>query len=460
MPPSRFAVHSAGLHGVLSWATVLTVMRRLALVAVNLAVLVVLAETAALVAYYSQTGHLFYFHERSESTFQVAENRRLNGDALHPYFGPTHKPGVAFDIPESLRGPNTRAGGRTNNFGFASEHDYPYARTSPNQFLVGIFGGSVGVWFCHLGVDPLVEDLKRDRAFAEREIVPLCFSHEGYKQPQQLLLLSYFLSLGQELDLAINIDGFNEVAIGRLNDERRVDVSMPSVLHLDPLMNVANQATLTPEKLQLLAGIDRLKWRRDALTARLERNRFASVHVVLDVIRARAARDHQASVAAFAALPSASAEDSVIRPTPALRDRGGDLVFADIAREWANASVLMHQLLAARGTPYFHFLQPNQYFTQRPFAGDEARVARNEGSPFKPGAERGYPLLLGDGAAILEQGGVNFFDATRVFDAERAAVYMDDCCHYTRRGNELLAAFVARAILATPATIADGLTAK
>ena len=30
---------------------------------------------------------------------------------------------------------------------------------------------------------------------------------------------------------------------------------MPSVMHLDPLVNLVNQATLTPEKLQSLAAI-------------------------------------------------------------------------------------------------------------------------------------------------------------------------------------------------------------
>jgi len=48
--------------------------------------------------------------------------------------------------------------------------------------------------------------------------VTLCFSHEGYKQPQQLLVLSYFLSIGQPFDMVMNIDGFNEVALGGIND--------------------------------------------------------------------------------------------------------------------------------------------------------------------------------------------------------------------------------------------------
>ncbi len=35
----------------------------------------------------------------------------------------------------------------------------------------------------------------------------------GYKQPQQLLALTYFLSLGAEYDLIINLDGYNEIVL-------------------------------------------------------------------------------------------------------------------------------------------------------------------------------------------------------------------------------------------------------
>ena len=41
----------------------------------------------------------------------------------------------------------------------------------------------------------------------------------------------------------------------------------------------------------------------------------------------------------------------------------------------------------------------------------------------------------------------HIFDATRVFDAEPSAVYVDDCCHFTKKGNELLADFVGKAVL-------------
>ena len=62
--------------------------------------------------------------------------------------------------------------------------------------------------------------------------MPLCLSHEGYKQPQQLLVPTYFLSIGQVFDLVVNIDGFNEVALSSVNHQRGLDISMPSAMHL------------------------------------------------------------------------------------------------------------------------------------------------------------------------------------------------------------------------------------
>ena len=104
----------------------------------------------------------------------------------------------------------------------------------------------------------------------------------------------------------------------------------------------------------------------------------------------------------------------------------------------------MQQMLAARGARYVHVLQPNQYFTTRPFAPGEAEVALAADSPFKPGAEQGYPALervVASGA--LAEAGVTFVDGVHLFDAERAPVYIDNCCHYTRRGYEILADAIA-----------------
>ena len=108
----------------------------------------------------------------------------------------------------------------------------------------------------------------------------------------------------------------------------------------------------------------------------------------------------------------------------------------------------MHQMLAASGARYVHVLQPNQYFTTRPFAPGEAAVALAADSPFKPGVEQGYPVLEQTIASgELAQAGVTVVDGVHLFDAERAPVYIDNCCHYTRRGYEILADAIAAAVL-------------
>jgi hypothetical protein len=419
--------------------------------AVSLLVFCLVAELLGLVAYYADTGALFYLHRKTYPELLPApQDRLVVGEALHPYFGVTHRPGTSFDIPASLReGSEGPARLTTNNFGFVSSHDYPFAKTADDQVILGIFGGSVGLWFCQIGAPRLVANLQANPYFKDRDIVPLCFAHEGYKQPQQALVLAYFLSIGQTYDLVVNIDGFNDVALASLNDERGLDISMPSVQHLDPLIALVNRSSLTPDKLESLAAIFRDRQTLADLAGRIATNRSAAVHLVLDRYYARVSSRYSRELGRFSNLPANPPENALIQATPATKERDDAEVFSDIAELWTGASLLMDQMVEARGGAYSHFLQPNQYFTTRPFAAEEASVALNNASPYKAFVEQGYPALAGT-ASKLTDAGVAFFDATRVFDRVDAPVYLDDCCHYTLRGNQTLADFIASSILATP----------
>ena len=424
--------------------------RAVTLLVVNLVVFVVAAEVIALAVFGFQTGWLYYVDPYVPQIERVAEPEggRLTTTALHPYFGPTHQPGIPFDMPEALRpahGANAGTVPATNNFGFTSTRDYPVARANERQLLLGIFGGSVAAWFCQVGVERLVSELTSSAAYTGREIVPLCFAHEGYKQPQQLLILSYFLSIGQELDLAVNIDGFNEVALSALNDARGSDISMPSVMHMDPLVTVLDQSSLSTDKVESLSRIQGYRQRMNAAANRANRATSAALYFLHSRVHAVLARQYQDEVRRFDTLPSGSGT-SMIRVTPKVRPRTDTELPDDIARGWMQSSLLMQQMLASRGARYVHVLQPNQYFTTRPFAPGEAEVARLDASPFKSGAERGYPALeRAAGSGELMKAGVRFVDGVHLFDAERAPVYIDNCCHYTRRGYEILAEAIAKA---------------
>jgi hypothetical protein len=401
---------------------------RQAIVAINVMVFLALAEIAALVFYYAQHGAWFYTATHpSPAPLTETTRGELSADVLHPYFGPIHRPGVR---PE------------TNNIGFGSRQAFPYSRQDDSEFLIGIFGGSVARGFCDRGAPRLIDVLRTDPALAGRRFVPLCFSHEGYKQPQQLIVLAYFLSLGQEYDLAINIDGFNEVALGSRSAERGRDISMPSPIHVDPLLNLIDQATMTPARVQALARISRYKERLNALAERMRSSRIAAVHFALDRYYMFTMNRYQGAVRAYDALPGNPPASSVLVLTPPLRKRDTrDSVYEDIASGWTSASLLMRDMLAARGVRYLHVLQPNQYFGRRVFSDEEARVARSDDQPFRQSVAVGYPVL--ERATKALNGVEEFLDGTAVFDDERAAVYEDDCCHYTDRGYQLLAEAIA-----------------
>ena len=420
--------------------------RFLFLLLINVAIFCAAAELLALGIFYFQHGWLFYLdpYRPTLEEIQDAPNQGLTAVGLHPYFGPTHRPGIPFDLPAELRTADPGPAVATNNFGFASRYDYPVARTNDRQFIIGIFGGSVGAFFCRVGSSRFEDDLRQSALFKNKELVTLCFSHEGYKQPQQLLVLSYFLSIGQPFDLVVNIDGFNEAALGRINDQYGWDISMPSHEHLDPLINLVNQATLTSAKLDSLYRITHDRQRLNDIAAWNNRTWFASVDFALRHYYAFLRSRYEQERVNFEKLPSNPPANSAIHVTPRVKARNGPAVFEDIAANWSSSSMLMGQLLASRGTRYIHVLQPNQYYTTRAFSEDEKKVALNDGSPFKPGAQQGYPFL----EKALEPGALN---ALHIFDNERAPVYIDDCCHYTLAGNRLLADFIAKAVVNAPA---------
>lgn len=425
--------------------------RGIVLVMVNVIVFCLLAELLALFFYYDDTGNLFYLHRKTYELIPETQARRLTGDGLHPYFGPTHAPGSPFDIPDALRDPpSAPARLTTNNFGFVAPFDYPFVKAREQQFVIGMLGGSVGAWFCQVGAHRLLDDLKQHVYFGSRELVPVCLSHEGYKQPQQLLVLAYFLSIGQRFDLVINIDGFNEVTLGNVNSQRGLDISMPSAMHLEPLINLVDRASLTPEKLQSLTAIEEYKKRLNTLVMRLQTNRIAAIDFVLERLYRSVRNSYQAELGHFNNLPSNPSSSSLILATRPVKARTDAEVFNDIAANWISASMSMNALLAARTIPYVQVLQPNQYHTRRQFSVEEAKVALSASSPFKPGAERGYPVLLAAAEAAQLSKIMTWLDATHIFDKEPAPVYIDDCCHYTLRGNQLLADFIANGVLSSP----------
>ncbi len=416
-------------------------------VAVNILLLLVLLEAAGVATFYAKNGHLFYRRPEFETSPQPAESPA--NTQLHPILGFANRAGLPVTEVatrqrlDGMIGPGQTppwASLRANNFGFFASHDYPYAPPD-GTFLIGVFGGSVAQWFSLQGGPTLVDRLQRLPGLENRRIEVLNFAQGSFKQPQQLQILAYFLSTGQTLDLVLNIDGFNEVALFLLNTESGIDPTMPASGVLLPLRALVEKDALSLEQIEIFASAKRRQKGLEILELRTAGARFAAAWLVFEARRQLAARRYSSVAAKLAeggesrgqALISVNAWPSATEP---------DDPFEFFSSVWMEASVLMNNILRGQGVPYLHVIQPNQYFSKKTFSEGEKRGAVSSDSPYSKGARTGYPYLL-ERIPAMRSRGVSVVSAVELFDAETETIYADNCCHFNQVGNEILADFIA-----------------
>jgi hypothetical protein len=347
---------------------------------------------------------------------------------------------------------------RTNNYGFLSTHDYPY-EASPDEYVVGIFGGSVAQWFALQGSDRIRERLLRLPSIEGRNLVVLNFAQGGFKQPQQLQTLTYFLALGQHFDFVLNLDGFNEIALSHINHSNRIATSMPSAEHLVPLLHLLGSADhdlVGSESVRRLREAENELRRRERWSAS---NRSAGLHLILDVLHSRALDRHSEALEALQSLPPVTERSAPVGLTelPADYDLSNSLDDALIL--WLDASLTMQSVCAANDLPYLEVVQPNQYFSSKRFSAQERRIAMSGRSPYRLAVQRGYAALPAHLRRV--QGlGLQIHSAVAIFDDVEEIVYSDDCCHYNQIGNEILADFVAEQIAALLASRSEAIGGK
>jgi len=421
----------------------------LILIAVNLAITFIFLEALSLAFYFIQQNQFFY--TRTKAKEQVVEDIERLGirvdesivERLHPFFGYVLKPGAFTNEKLKLK---------VNKHGFFSLYEYPFVKTNKKQFIIGVFGGSVANNFT---VDEYKNKILSKKLliypeFADREIVVLNFGNGGYKQPQQLLILNYFLALGQELDLVINIDGFNEVALSNLNNKAEVEIGMPSVQHILPLTGLANN-NLPPEAMSSIVEINETKKQLKVGIDKLQTCQFALCHAVTSLQVKQLVNNYQQAVVKYDSQVKQSkldtANSSIVYIPKA------DSVFEDVAAfdkmasMWYKSSIGMNQVLSSRNIKYFHFIQPNQYYpTKRAFTAKEKEIAIDNKSPYIEGVKKGYPMLLSK-VDDLQKAGVKVFNGVNILDNTKETVYKDACCHYNSVGEEVLANYVSSSII-------------
>ena len=413
---------------------------------INLALLLVFLELGSLGWYFVKHKQFFYTKEKTQDKSALGvnlEGLRLNQsivERFHPFFGFIQNPSADF-----------RPGFKVNNYGFISPYDYPFKKFKKNQFVIGIFGGSVASDFSIFQIQNkiLPQYLKQVPGLQDKEFVILSFATGGYKQPQQLLILNYFLALGQELDLVVNIDGFNEVALSNLNNKNQINLAMPSIQHISPLTSLANNS-LSIKAMQATIRIKENKTRINEGLESLQHCSLAACDALTSVYVQNLVNNYRKDVIAFEKERSKKQQDeegSVIFINKNKSILEDSAAFEQMAWNWAKSSIFMHKVLSASNVPYFHVLQPNQYYqTKRVFGEAEKRIAFNKETPYAKAVELGYPAILGK-FPNLQKNNINILNGVKVFDKTKDAVYLDSCCHYNKAGEVIFSNYVGSSIL-------------
>jgi hypothetical protein len=419
--------------------------KTLKIIGINLIVFIILLELIAVAIYFFKNKTFFYTDKQGRKIQETSgadadadiyagrQPTQLTDKRFHPFFGYTYK----------------ENSNNTNNYGFNCPYDYPLARENKNWYIIGVFGGSVADNFYREGTERLTAALKRNPYFADKEIIYLDYAIGGYKQPQQLQILTYFLSIGQPLDMVINIDGFNEVIFCFNNNRLNVDIAMPSGQHFLPLRDLIESQVLTDKKLQSIWKIRQYKLDLRRIQDTRAHTPFASIYLVLSAYNNHLYKKYRGEILRFNSLiEPAQVKDSIInvKYTPALRDE--QLLLSKVASLWSGCSTIMSRALDTQNGEgrYFHFLQPNQYYSNKIFTPEEQKIALDHQGPYSFLAKKGYPVLR-QAIEALRKNNVNAYSAVEIFDKIKETVYIDNCCHFNRLGNQLLADFIAESIL-------------
>lgn len=128
---------------------------------------------------------------------------------VHPYLGFVTRP------PADLAATAPRYRPAAAELGFPYNFHELVNPPSPERVVVAVVGGSVSQQVARHGRPFSLLDtaLEAQPRFRGRDVWVLSLASGGYKQPQQLMVLTYLLSLGAHFDVIVNLDGFNEVTL-------------------------------------------------------------------------------------------------------------------------------------------------------------------------------------------------------------------------------------------------------
>ena len=321
----------------------------------------------------------------------------------------------------------------------------PGSAAPPDSFSVLLTGGSVALQVGHQLRQALARRLA-DRTGQPVRVRMFKGALGGYKQPQQLMTFNYLLVLGARFDLVINLDGYNEIALSYADNvmrgvhpiyPRHWQFRIHNLLDSESLARRGEVEFLRAENRSREAWALESPLAGSALVGLFLTHSFLETERrIADVVAASVDAD-RGSLSFEAAGPPHQIESAA-------------QAISEATALWKQSSLQMHRLAAANGIQYLHVLQPNQYFEgTKPLSPRERRDFFRPRSPSAQATRAAYPLLLRAGDD-LRRSGVDWVDASRIFQDDSATRYSDWCCHLTPAAVAMLVKLIADEALSDP----------
>ncbi|TVM14681.1 hypothetical protein DPQ33_16870 [Oceanidesulfovibrio indonesiensis] len=297
------------------------------------------------------------------------------------------------------------------------------AHHRPGDYNVLLLGGSTAASIQQDGLEYMTRSLSALPWVRDRNVNVFNGSMPQAKQPQQLQALTYLLSLGAKVDMVINIDGFNEVALTPVADPYSslfypVGWSQTTAADSDLQLSLLGKLRVAEEFQERFARFFSVL---GALPSR-------TVNALWLVIHDRSEKNAQEVLRKLSEARRATEDADTVGYRP---DVEGEDITRVLADHWARSSKLMADFALSQGILYIHVLQPSAFTPGAP-----TRAAHGA-SPYAVWASRGYRSMV-DHADALQRMGVVFLDASALFAPSGYGTYMQGCCTLTDEGAQML----------------------
>jgi len=340
-------------------------------------------------------------------------------EALHPYFSFVFHPGI-----DTLY--------TYNSWGLPGPE--PLQKKEKGKLKVCILGGSVAgeLWYSSRNI---IDSMLSEET--GKEIVIVCLAWSGYKQPQQLIQLTYLIQQGAEYDLVINLDGYNEVALSYA--ENAVNGVNP---HFPRNWGLYSQKALDIPTMIQLAKLMEIRQNRIDKKESWVIFEFSNIATYLWKIQDMDLQ-HEYAIETSKLLKLGNRGLTFQGSGPPFNI---DSVLVNVSRAWAKASIQINDLCKQNNIQYYHFLQPNQYTGNKEMSVIEMKYAYYKASnDYQLAVQNGYPLLINQGKKLVNQK-VRFTDLTKIWINKKETRYIDVCCHINKTGMDEIAIAIIQQI--------------